>query len=89
MKDKHGPCNKDHVIQAFSFGFRSAQLKKLRDVVVKSCILYKYSPRPDGSRLRLTTPLFDDFDDPDEDYVLTMDNAKKILAIHQRLRFVY
>ena len=27
-------------------------------------------------------------DDPDPNYVLTMDNAKKILAIHQRLRYV-
>lgn len=26
--------------------------------------------------------------DPNEHYVLTMDNAKKILAIHQRLRYL-
>ena len=33
-----------------------------------------------------STPVFADGDDPDDKYVLTMDNAKKILAIHQRLR---
>lgn len=26
--------------------------------------------------------------DPNEHYVLTLDNAKKILAIHQRLRYL-
>ena len=31
---------------------------------------------------------FDEMYDPDPNYVLTMDNAKKILAIHQRLRLV-
>lgn len=32
-------------------------------------------------------PMFVVGDDPDPNYVLTMDNAKKIIAIHQRLRW--
>ena len=39
-----------------------------------------------GTSLAANQPLFVDGDDPDDKYVLTMDNAKKILAIHQRLR---
>ena len=31
--------------------------------------------------------MFAEGDDPNPNYVLTMDNAKKILAIHQRLRY--
>ena len=34
------------------------------------------------------TGMFSKEDDPDPLYHLTMDNAKKILAIHQRLRLV-
>jgi len=35
-----------------------------------------------------TIPMFTEEDyDPDPNYVLTMDNAKKIIAIHQRLRY--
>ena len=40
-----------------------------------------------GASLAANQPLFVDADDPDDKYVLTMDNAKKILAIHQRLRY--
>jgi len=32
-----------------------------------------------------SVPMFQDGDDPDPNYVLTIDNAKKIIAIHQRL----
>lgn len=32
--------------------------------------------------------LYGDAADPNPDYALTMDNAKKILAIHQRLRWL-
>jgi len=35
-------------------------------------------------------PMFTEEDyDPDPNYVLTMDNAKKIIAIHQRLRYTW
>ena len=53
--------------------FRPLQLKKLRDIMTKNVV------PPDG--------MFAEDDDPDKLYHLTMDNAKKILAIHQRLRF--
>lgn len=65
---------------------RTLQLEKLRAVMVKSCILSSSTKRPDGSVIRTEQPYFDHKDDPDENYALTMDNAKKILAIHQRLR---
>lgn len=60
------------------------QLKKLRGVMVKTVIM----SRPDEEQQRVDEPMFVDQDDPDPNYVLTMDNAKKILAIHQRLRSV-
>ena len=43
-------------------------------------IIYKH----DGVEVKV----FDETYDPDPNYVLTLDNAKKILAIHQRLRLV-
>ncbi|XP_067936885.1 E3 ubiquitin-protein ligase rnf213-alpha-like [Watersipora subatra] len=65
---------------------RMDQLTKLRDVMVKKCMLYDSSITYDKSATRNNIPYFALDDDPDPNYVLTMDNAKKILAIHQRLR---
>ena len=53
---------------------RPLQLKKLRDIMTKN--------------VTPGTGMFSKEDDPDPLYHLTMDNAKKILAIHQRLRLV-
>ena len=55
--------------------FRVEKLKKLRNVMTEDV-------QPKGS------DMFAKGDDPDPNYVLTMDNAKKILAIHQRLRYL-
>lgn len=68
--------------------FRPAQLTKLRNVMVKTIKLSREVAGPDGALQRVEEPMFVDHDDPDPNYVLTMDNAKKILAIHQRLRSV-
>ena len=68
---------------------RPAQLKKLRDIMVKTVKYSREQLRPDGTAVRVEEPMFVDDDDPDPNYVLTMDNAKKILAIHQRLRYVW
>lgn len=46
----------------------------------------KHAAQKNGSG-KAERPLFVSGDDPDDKYVLTMDNAKKILAIHQRLRY--
>ena len=72
---------------AFYF-YRPAQLKKLRDIMVKTVKYSREVVRPDSTRAMQEEPMFVDGDDPDQNYVLTMDNAKKILAIHQRLRYV-
>ena len=63
---------------------RQAQLQKLRSVMVKTHKLYKEGANPGDAKTEVS--MFG-ADDPDPNYVLTMDNAKKILAIHQRLRF--
>ncbi|XP_067936897.1 E3 ubiquitin-protein ligase rnf213-alpha-like [Watersipora subatra] len=65
---------------------RSAQLNKLRDIMVKRIYVSRTITNPDNSTRRIDQPMFAENDDPDPSYVLTMDNAKKILAIHQRLR---
>ena len=44
--------------------------------------------RVDGSFYKYKHYMFEQNDDPDSSYVLTLDNAKKILAIHQRLKYV-
>jgi len=62
------------------------QLQKLRDVVTVNFSMFHAIERPGSKTLYNEEPLFRGDDDPDSDYVLTMDNAKKILAIHQRLR---
>ena len=67
---------------------RPAKLRKLRDIMVNTVKYYREVVRPDGTRAQQEELTFVDDDDPDPNYVLTMDNAKKILAIHQRLRFV-
>ena len=69
--------------------FRPAQLAKLRHIMVKTVNYSREVVRPDGTTARQNEPTFADNDDPDPNYVLTMDNAKKILAIHQRLRLVF
>lgn len=66
---------------------RNAKLKKLRDVMVKK-VLYGEPQVVKGKKMFVEKPMFVDGDDPDQNYVLTMDNAKKIIAIHQRLRLV-
>ncbi|KAF6041604.1 hypothetical protein EB796_000117 [Bugula neritina] len=66
---------------------RLAQLTKLRNVMVKNVIYRTEITEPDGSSSPVEQPMFGNHDDPDPNYVLTMDNAKKILAIHQRLRY--
>lgn len=60
-------------------------LKKLRDIMVQT-VLYKR--KVEGGE-DAEVPMFTNDDDPDTNYALTMDNAKKILAIHQRLRLVH
>ena len=42
--------------------------------------------RVDGSYYKYKHYMFEQNDDPDSSYMLTLDNAKKILAIHQRLK---
>jgi len=54
--------------------------------MVKNVIYRTEITEPDGSSSPVEQPMFGNHDDPDPNYVLTMDNAKKILAIHQRLR---
>ena len=44
--------------------------------------------RVDGSFYKYKHYMFEQNDDPDSSYVLTLDNAKKILAIHQRLKYM-
>ena len=51
-------------------------------------VLYGKAQLVKGIMDFVAEPTFVDGDDPDPNYVLTMDNAKKILAIHQRLRQV-
>jgi len=65
---------------------RPAQLDKLRNVMVKAVKLSRATVGPDGKTVYNPEEMFANHDDPDPNYVLTMDNAKKILAIHQRLR---
>ncbi|XP_067940325.1 E3 ubiquitin-protein ligase RNF213-like [Watersipora subatra] len=65
---------------------RSEKLKKLRSVMTKNVSLQKLPDKSDASAKPVPVQMFSDTDDPDPNYVLTMDNAKKILAIHQRLR---
>jgi len=65
---------------------RGSQLTKLRDIMVKAFVYRTEMTEPDGSPSYIEQPMFAENDDPDPNYVLTMDNAKKILAIHQRLR---
>ena len=62
---------------------RQAQLQKLRSIVVRDIQLYTSSSR---GGYKTKVQMFAQGDDPDPNYVLTMDNAKKLLAIHQRLR---
>ena len=66
---------------------RSAQLAKLRNIM-SSDIRHTAEKQTskNAKAASASTPVFADGDDPDDKYVLTMDNAKKILAIHQRLR---
>lgn len=54
--------------------------------MVRKIILSRQVTGPDGQHQKIDEPMFAENDDPDPNYVLTMDNAKKILAIHQRLR---
>lgn len=56
---------------------RNKQLKKLRSVMVKNNTVVR-----DGQFV----DLFAETRDPDPSYIITLDNAKKMLAIHQRLR---
>ena len=65
--------------------FREEQLWKLRAVMVKTVIYFREQEYPSGS-YKVEQRMFEYGDDPDPNYVLTSDNAKKILAIHQRLR---
>jgi len=54
--------------------------------MVKAVKLSRATVGPDGKTVYNPEEMFANHDDPDPNYVLTMDNAKKILAIHQRLR---
>lgn len=70
----------------FLYILRNDQLKKLRDIMVKKVLWFRDMEQEDGTIASMEQVVFSDQDDPDPNYVLTMDNAKKILAIHQRLR---
>lgn len=54
--------------------------------MVKKIVYGKRVEGPGNKADFETKPMFLKDDDPDPNYVLTMDNAKKIIAIHQRLR---
>ncbi|XP_067940322.1 E3 ubiquitin-protein ligase rnf213-alpha-like [Watersipora subatra] len=72
-------ANQVPISENFDHLQRVKQLKKLRSIMAKNVVLRK-------AVAKKSTQMFSDTDDPDPNYVLTMDNAKKILAIHQRLR---
>ena len=57
--------------------------------MVKNVVYGKRIQKPGKKADFQPVPIFLDDDDPDPNYVLTMDNAKKIIAIHQRLRSVF
>lgn len=66
-------------------GSRDQKLAKLRNIMVKE-VIYGTTQMVKGKKEFVGRPMFIPGDDPDPNYVLTMDNAKKIIAIHQRLR---
>lgn len=70
-------CDESLLNIGLFFYLRPDQLKKLRNVMVKNnTVMHEGYP----------LDLFTGTPDPDKTYVITLDNAKKLLAIHQRLR---